>query len=67
MNQGDLNLLKTKLRTEKFLMSTGLPPMDKALEAKGEGVIIRLPHMGDMTKDMLSEYLSAMKKYALSA
>ncbi|MFC1951120.1 pyridoxal-phosphate-dependent aminotransferase family protein [Chloroflexota bacterium] len=67
MKQGDLNLLKTKLRTEKFLMSTGLPPMNKALEAKGEGVIIRIPHMGDMTKDMLSEYLSAMKKYILEA
>ena len=39
----------------------------KALEDKGEGVIIRIPHMGDITKDMLAEYLSALKKYILSA
>jgi len=48
-------------------MSTGLPPMNKALEAQGKGVIIRIPHMGDMTKDRLSEYLDAMKKYLPSS
>jgi aspartate aminotransferase-like enzyme len=65
--QQDLNPIRLKLRTEKFVMSTGLPPMNKALEDKGEGVIIRIPHMGDLTKDMLAEYLIALKKYILSA
>jgi|GEM_PF-355673 aspartate aminotransferase-like enzyme len=57
--------LKQKLRADKFVMSTGLPPMNKALEAKGEAVIMRIPHMGDMTKEMLQEYLDALKKYLL--
>ena len=65
--KGDLEPLRLKLRSEKFVLSTGLPPMNDALEAKGEGVIIRIPHMGDMTKDMLNEYLAAMKKYILEA
>jgi len=67
MKTADLNPLKNKLRADKYVMSTGLPPMNKALEAKGQGVIIRLPHMGDMTKDMVSEYLAAMKKYMLES
>ncbi|MBT3362513.1 MAG: alanine--glyoxylate aminotransferase family protein [Chloroflexi bacterium] len=61
----DFGPLKTKLRADKFVMSTGLPPMNKALEAKGEGVIMRIPHMGDMTKEMLQDYLDALKKYLL--
>ncbi len=67
MKMQDLNPVKLKLREEKFVMSTGLPPMNKALEAQGKGVIIRIPHMGDMTKDRLSEYLNAMKKYLPSS
>ena len=35
MKTADLNPLKKKLRADKFVMSTGLPPMNKALEAKG--------------------------------
>ena len=63
----DLNPIRLKLRADKFVMSTGLPPMNKALEAKGQGVIIRIPHMGDMTMDMVNEYLVAMKKCILEA
>ncbi|MFC1905853.1 pyridoxal-phosphate-dependent aminotransferase family protein [Chloroflexota bacterium] len=67
MKTQDLNPVKLKLREEKFVMSTGLPPLNKALEAQGKGVIIRIPHMGDMTKERLSEYLDAMKRYLPSS
>ena len=63
MKTADLNPVRIKLREEKFVMSTGLPPLNKALEAQGKGVIIRIPHMGDMTSDRLQEYLDAMKRY----
>ena len=67
MKTADLNPVRLKLREEKFVMSTGLPPLNKALETQGRGVIIRIPHMGDMTADRLSEYLDAMKRYLPSS
>jgi len=59
----DLNLIKDEVRKEGYLMSTASPPMNKALEKKGEGVFIRIPHMGDLTKDMLEDYLRVLMKH----
>ena len=62
----DLNLIKAKVIEDGFLMSTGLPPINKILESKGRGILVRIPHMGDITKDMLDAYLSVLRKHLLS-
>lgn len=61
----DLTPIKGEVRKEGYLMSTGLPPMNRELEKKGEGVLIRIPHMGDITKDMLKTYLGVLKTHLL--
>jgi len=53
--------VKENLRAKGYLMDPGYGKLNAALEAEGRRVIIRIGHMGDITPDMLSDYLAALE------
>ena len=63
MKTKDLNLMKEEMRKEGYLIGLGMPNMNKVLESRGEGVTIRITHMGDITINMLTEYLDLLEKH----
>ena len=55
-----LQSLKEDLRQEGYIISPGYPKINQALEAEGKSVTMRISHMGDITCDMLEDYLKAL-------
>ncbi len=53
--------VKEALRAEGYLMDPGYGKLNAALEAEGRRVVIRVGHMGDITPDMLAEYLGKLE------
>jgi len=53
--------VKEALRKEGYLMDPGYGKLNAALEKEGLRQIIRIGHMGDITPDMLSEYLGKLE------
>jgi aspartate aminotransferase-like enzyme len=45
------------LRAQGYLMDPGYGKLNTALEADGRRLVIRVGHMGDITPEMLAEYL----------
>ena len=53
--------VKEALRKEGYLMDPGYGKLNAALEKEGQRQIIRIGHMGDITPDMLAEYLGKLE------
>jgi aspartate aminotransferase-like enzyme len=49
--------VKEALRAQGYLMDPGYGKLNAALEADGRRLVIRVGHMGDITPEMLAEYL----------
>ncbi|QGY40154.1 aminotransferase class V-fold PLP-dependent enzyme [Pseudodesulfovibrio cashew] len=53
--------VKEALRGEGYLMDPGYGKLNAALEEAGRRQVIRIGHMGDITPDMLGEYLGKLE------
>lgn len=53
--------VKEALREEGYLMDPGYGKLNAQLEKEGMRQIIRIGHMGDITPDMLADYLAALE------
>lgn len=53
--------VKEALRSEGYLMDPGYGKLNAALEEAGRRLVIRIGHMGDITPDMLAEYLEKLE------
>lgn len=56
-----LKKVKEAMRTKGYLFDPGYGKLNTDLEEKGQRVLLRLGHMGDVTPDMLAAYLEALK------
>jgi aspartate aminotransferase-like enzyme len=53
--------VKEALRGQGYLMDPGYGKLNTALEAEGRRLVIRVGHMGDITPDMLADYLGKLE------
>lgn len=56
-----LKKVKEAMRAKGYLFDPGYGKLNTDLEEKGQRVLLRLGHMGDVTPDMLAAYLEALK------
>ena len=56
-----LKKVKEAMRAKGYLFDPGYGKLNTELEEKGQRVLIRLGHMGDITPSMLAAYLEALK------
>jgi len=56
-----LKKVKEAMRAKGYLFDPGYGKLNTDLEEQGERVLIRLGHMGDVTPDMVSAYLEALR------
>jgi aspartate aminotransferase-like enzyme len=56
-----LKKVKEAMRAKGYLFDPGYGKLNTELEEKGQRVLIRLGHMGDITPAMLAAYLDALK------
>lgn len=56
-----LKEIKEAMRAKGYLFDIGYSKLNADLESKGERVVLRLGHMGDITPDMLSAYFEALR------
>mgnify|MGYP001806282257 CR=1 FL=1 len=61
MTVAQLKKVKEAMRAKGYLFDPGYGKLNTDLEEKGERVLLRLGHMGDVTPDMLAKYLEALK------
>jgi aspartate aminotransferase-like enzyme len=61
MTVAQLKKVKEAMRAKGYLFDPGYGKLNTDLEEKGQRVLLRLGHMGDVTPDMLSAYLEALK------
>jgi len=57
----DLKKVKEAMRAKGYLFDPGYGKLNTDLEEKGQRVLIRIGHMGDITPAMLADYLDALK------
>ncbi|OGR34595.1 MAG: aminotransferase [Desulfovibrionales bacterium GWA2_65_9] len=57
----DLKKVKEAMRAKGYLFDPGYGKLNTDLEEKGQRVLIRIGHMGDITPEMLAAYLDALK------
>lgn len=57
----DLKKVKEAMRAKGYLFDPGYGKLNTDLEEKGQRVLIRIGHMGDITPSMLAAYLDALK------
>ena len=57
----DLKKVKEAMRAKGYLFDPGYGKLNTELEEKGQRVLIRIGHMGDITPAMLADYLDALK------
>ncbi|MDQ7835087.1 MAG: aminotransferase class V-fold PLP-dependent enzyme [Humidesulfovibrio sp.] len=57
----ELKKVKEAMRAKGYLFDPGYGKLNTELEEKGQRVLIRLGHMGDITPEMLAKYLEALK------
>ncbi len=60
-----LQSVKEDLRQEGYIISPGYPKINQALEAQGKSVTMRISHMGDITPEMIDDYLKALTPHML--
>lgn len=56
-----LKKVKEAMRAKGYLFDPGYGKLNTDLEEKGQRVLLRLGHMGDITPDMLAAYLEALR------
>lgn len=56
----DLPTVKAQMREEGYLIDTGYSKLNKRLTAEGKRMMMRVPHMGDITPEMLNIYLGVL-------
>jgi aspartate aminotransferase-like enzyme len=56
-----LKKVKEAMRAKGYLFDPGYGKLNTDLEEKGQRVLLRIGHMGDITPDMLAAYLEALK------
>ena len=56
-----LKKVKETMRQKGYLFDPGYGKLNTELEEKGQRVLIRIGHMGDITPAMLAAYLDALK------
>lgn len=61
MTVAALKKVKEAMRAKGYLFDPGYGKLNTDLEEKGQRVLLRLGHMGDVTPDMLAAYLEALK------
>jgi len=61
MSVAQLKKVKEAMRAKGYLFDPGYGKLNTDLEEKGQRVLLRLGHMGDVTPDMLAAYLDALK------
>jgi len=61
MTVAQLKKVKEAMRAKGYLFDPGYGKLNTDLEEKGQRVLLRLGHMGDVTPDMLSAYFEALK------
>lgn len=54
--------VKEALRGQGYLMDPGYGKLNTAMESEGRRLVFRVGHMGDITPDMLSEYLGKLEE-----
>ncbi|WP_147820459.1 pyridoxal-phosphate-dependent aminotransferase family protein [Salidesulfovibrio onnuriiensis] len=54
------DVLKERMRERGYLFDPGYGKLNKEMEAAGERPIFRIGHMGDITPDMVEEYLEEL-------
>ncbi|MBU1229352.1 MAG: aminotransferase class V-fold PLP-dependent enzyme [Proteobacteria bacterium] len=57
----DLKKVKEAMRAKGYLFDPGYGKLNTELEEKGQRVLIRIGHMGDITPSMLAAYLDALR------
>ena len=57
----ELKKVKEAMRAKGYLFDPGYGKLNTDLEEKGQRVLIRIGHMGDITPSMLAAYLDALK------
>jgi aspartate aminotransferase-like enzyme len=55
-----LKRIKEAMRERGYLFDTGYGKLNSDLEAQGERPVCRIGHMGDITPDMLAQYLDVL-------
>lgn len=65
MTFADLKAVKERMRARGYLFDPGYAKLNEDLEACGCRPIFRIGHMGDITPDMLGEYLCALRETLL--
>ncbi len=53
--------VKEAMRGKGYLMDPGYGKLNAAMEEQGKRLVIRIGHMGDITPDMLAQYLNDLK------
>ena len=61
MTVATLKKVKEAMRQKGYLFDPGYGKLNTDLEEKGQRVLLRLGHMGDITPSMLAAYLNALK------
>jgi aspartate aminotransferase-like enzyme len=61
MTVAQLKKVKEAMRAKGYLFDPGYGKLNTDLEEKGQRVLLRLGHMGDVTPDMLNAYFEALK------
>jgi len=61
MTMAQLKKVKEAMRAKGYLFDPGYGKLNTDLEEAGQRVLIRLGHMGDVTPDMLTAYLEALR------
>jgi len=56
-----LKKVKEAMRAKGYLFDPGYGKLNTDLESKGQRVLLRIGHMGDITPEMLTKYLEALK------
>ncbi|SNR77708.1 aspartate aminotransferase [Humidesulfovibrio mexicanus] len=61
MSVAQLKKVKEAMRAKGYLFDPGYGKLNTDLEEKGQRVLLRLGHMGDVTPEMVEAYLEALK------
>ncbi len=62
MTVNKLKALKATMRVKGYLFDSGYGKLNDALAAQGRAILFRIGHMGDITMEMLGEYLENLEQ-----
>lgn len=62
MTVSDLKAIKEAMRAKGYLFDSGYGKLNESLAAQGKSLLFRVGHMGDITPEMLEEYLENLQQ-----